>query len=79
VSGGSKRNLADVSPHVDFAPSVDATTRTLLADAQTSGGLLISLAGDRMPVLLREIEGRAPTAAVIGSVLQGPAGRISVR
>jgi len=78
VSGGSKRNLADVAPHVDFAPSVDQTTRTLLADAQTSGGLLISLPGDRVPLLLREIEGRAPTAAVIGSVVQGQAGRISV-
>lgn len=79
VSGGSKRNLTDVSPHVDFAPSVDETTRILLADAQTSGGLLIALPGERMSALLREIEGRAPASAVIGSVVQGPAGRISVR
>ncbi|MGE0159616.1 MAG: selenide, water dikinase SelD [Gemmatimonadales bacterium] len=78
VSGGTKRNLADVEAHVDFAPTVDAVTRSLLADAQTSGGLLVSLAGDRVPALLRAIEGRAPIAAVIGSVLQGPAGRISV-
>jgi selenide,water dikinase len=78
VSGGTKRNLADVEAHVEFAESVDLATRMLLADAQTSGGLLIALAGDQVPVLLREIDGRAPTAAVIGSVVQGPAGRISV-
>jgi selenide,water dikinase len=78
VSGGSRRNLSDVGPHVDFASSVDQTMRTLLADAQTSGGLLVSLAGDRVPTLLREIEGRAPVAAVIGSVVQGLAGRITV-
>lgn len=78
VSGGSRRNLSDVAPYVDFASSVDQTTRTLLADAQTSGGLLISLTGDRVPTLLREIDGKAPVAAVIGSVGQGPAGRISV-
>jgi selenide,water dikinase len=78
VSGGSRRNLADVAPHVDFDASVAPTTRTLLADAQTSGGLLISLAPDRVPTLLREIDGRAPVAAVIGSVMPGAAGRISV-
>jgi selenide,water dikinase len=78
ISGGSKRNLTDVSPHVEFAGTVDAVTRTLLADAQTSGGLLISLPGDRVATLLREIEGRAPTAAIIGSVVEGPPGRITV-
>ena len=78
ISGGSKRNLADVSPHVDFAGSVDTTTRMLLSDAQTSGGLLISLAGDRVATLLQEIEGRAPTATVIGSVVEGPPGRVFV-
>jgi selenide,water dikinase len=78
VSGGSKRNLTDVAAHVAFGAEVDVTTRTLLADAQTSGGLLISLPGDRVATLLSHIEGRAPTAAVIGSVVQGPPGSITV-
>ncbi len=78
VPGGTKRNLADLADHVDFAPSVDATTRTLLGDAQTSGGLLIAVPGDRVAMLLREIDGRAPAAAVIGSVVQGTPGRIEV-
>jgi selenide,water dikinase len=78
VSGGTKRNLADTAEHVDFASTVDATARTLLADAQTSGGLLIAVPGDRVATLLREIEGKAPTATVIGSVLAGQPGRISV-
>jgi len=78
VSGGTKRNFADVSPHLELADSVDDVVRSLLADAQTSGGLLVSLPGDRVPALLREIEGRAPVAAVIGSVVQGPPGKITV-
>jgi selenide,water dikinase len=78
VPGGTNRNLADVSGHVDFAASVDATTRTLLGDAQTSGGLLISIAGDRVARLLTEIGGKAPVAAVIGSVVAGAPGRITV-
>lgn len=41
VSGGTHRNLDWVAPHVDF-DGVDETTRLLLADAQTSGGLLVA-------------------------------------
>lgn len=41
VSGGTKRNLAWVAPHADLG-AVDEHTRLLLADAQTSGGLLLA-------------------------------------
>jgi selenide,water dikinase len=78
VSGGTKRNLADLATHVTFAPSVDATARTLLADAQTSGGLLISVAGDRVAALLHELSDRSPVAVVVGSVRAGAPGRIEV-
>jgi len=78
ASGGTKRNLADLTPHVTFAPNVDATTRTLLGDAQTSGGLLISIPSDRVAALLHELTGRSPAAAVIGSVRAGSPGKIEV-
>jgi selenide,water dikinase len=78
VPGGTKRNLADLAEHVEFAASVDPTARILVGDAQTSGGLLIALPGDRVATLLREIDGRAPVAAVIGSVIEGRPGRIQV-
>ena len=78
VPGGTKRNLTDLAEHVAFATSVDTIARTLLGDAQTSGGLLIALPGDRVATLLREIDGKAPVAAVIGSVLEGRPGHISV-
>ena len=41
VSGGTRRNLEWVLPHVD-ASRIDADEQLLLADAQTSGGLLIA-------------------------------------
>jgi selenide,water dikinase len=41
VSGGTRRNLDWVAPHVDLS-SIDADEALLLADAQTSGGLLIA-------------------------------------
>ncbi len=40
VPGGTRENLRNVSTSVDFAPGVSEALRLLLADAQTSGGLL---------------------------------------
>lgn len=41
VSGGTRRNLSWVSGRTDFG-NADENTRLLLADAQTSGGLLVA-------------------------------------
>ena len=41
ISGGSRRNLEWVTPYLD-AGGYDETTALLLADAQTSGGLLLA-------------------------------------
>jgi selenide, water dikinase len=54
VSGGTRRNLDWVAPHVDLS-SVDEGEALLLADAQTSGGLLIA--------------GEIPGAPVIGELV----------
>ena len=78
VPGGTKRNLEDLADSLSFSDTVDGVTRTLLGDAQTSGGLLISVRPDRLDRLLSALEGRTPAAAVIGSVVDGEAGRIRV-
>ncbi|GAA4633521.1 selenide, water dikinase SelD [Actinoallomurus vinaceus] len=58
VSGGTRRNLTWVTPHADFG-GVPEEDRLLLADAQTSGGLLVA--------------GEVPGAPVVGElVAQGP-------
>ena len=41
VSGGTRRNLDWVRPHLAAGPGVTEDTLLLLADAQTSGGLLV--------------------------------------
>jgi len=80
IPGGSERNVAAVADAVAFADAVDGTTRLLLADAQTSGGLLIAVAPDRADALVAALgrEGTL-TAAVIGRVVAGGVGRIAVR
>ncbi|MGN7148240.1 selenide, water dikinase SelD [Arthrobacter sp. SAFR-179] len=41
VSGGTRRNLDWVQPHVEAGPGVTEDDLLVLADAQTSGGLLV--------------------------------------
>ncbi|GAA4752893.1 selenide, water dikinase SelD [Gordonia alkaliphila] len=41
VSGGTRRNLDWVRPHLQSGPGIDEDELLLLADAQTSGGLLV--------------------------------------
>lgn len=78
VPGGTRRNLDDLSSHVSFSDAVDEVTRTLLGDAQTSGGMLIAVAPERLDALLAALEGRVITSAVIGQVLSGQKGTIEV-
>ncbi|MEV6418634.1 selenide, water dikinase SelD [Streptomyces sp. NPDC051662] len=64
VSGGTRRNLAWVAPDTDFG-GTDELTRLLLADAQTSGGLLVA--------------GEVPGAPVIGELVPAGEHRLAVR
>jgi selenide,water dikinase len=50
VPGGSRRNLDWVRPHADLS-AADEETALLLADAQTSGGLLLAGEIDGAPVI----------------------------
>ena len=81
IPGGTTRNLESAGGTVAFTKDVDATTRTLLSDAQTSGGLLIAVLPQQADALVAALEREAtPVAAVIGRVVGGgPAGHIRVR
>ena len=78
IPGGSRRNLQDLSEDISFADTLDEVSRTLLVDAQTSGGMLMSVPASQADALLDALEGRTPSAIVIGEVTEGPAGRIEV-
>lgn len=77
--GGTHRNQAGVEDCVDWDESLTEDDKLLLCDAQTSGGLLISVPEARLPQLLAALESRAvATRAVVGSVGDGAAGHASV-
>jgi selenide,water dikinase len=58
VSGGTRRNLAWVRPHLD-STGIAEDELLLLADAQTSGGLLIAGEVPGYPVIGELLPGRA--------------------
>ncbi len=79
VPGGSRRNLEYVASSTRFSDGVDPLQRLLLADAQTSGGLLLAVPPDREAALLAELRRRGtPAAASIGVLTGGEAGRLEV-
>ncbi len=78
VPGGTRRNLAYVQPHLE-APGLAEADLLVLADAQTSGGLLLAVPADRTEALVAELERReAGVAAVIGGLEVGAPGAIEV-
>lgn len=78
VPGGTRDNLAFVEPHVTWEEEVSQTQKLLLADAQTSGGLLIAVAEDRLPSILEALAGNGVQGAHIGEFTGTGPGRITV-
>ena len=79
MPGGTVKNLAYVEPHARFSPEIDETGRLILADAQTSGGLLIAVPATREAELVAELaRAGALTHAVVGEMVEGEAGSLLV-
>ena len=78
IPGGTRRNLEHAGGFTDFG-GVDATMRLLLADAQTSGGLLVALDPDHIGGFLSGLTREGVFPAVIGELTGDHRGRIVVR
>jgi len=77
--GGTLRNLASLGPLVTWDESVTQEMKIILSDAQTSGGLLMSVPADRLAGLLKELADHGVQVAdVIGEVTGGEAGVVHV-
>jgi selenide,water dikinase len=80
IPAGSHYNQKFCSRHLDVASHIDPLLIDLLADAQTSGGLLISVPEERVNLLVeRLLEKKTPAANIIGEVLSEPIGTIQIR
>ena len=81
VPGGTTRNLEFVDPFLEIAaPRVGETdTRLVVADPQTSGGLLLCVRPDRLDDLRAELLANGDLASVVGELAFGTPGRITIR
>ncbi|NDZ14269.1 selenide, water dikinase SelD [Variovorax sp. WS11] len=75
VTGASGRNWAGYGAEVRLDAALPPVAQDLLSDPQTSGGLLVSCAPDRVPQVLALFHEQGFEAAcVIGRMEAGPAG-----
>jgi len=79
VPGGTQTNSAFLEGVVHWAAEVDESVRIALADAQTSGGLLIAVPPEREAALVDALRlAGTHVAAVVGELEVGTVGEIHV-
>lgn len=79
IPGGTRDNLKSAEQFTDFT-GVSDFARYLLADAQTSGGLLLCVPPRKLPKVLRILKQlRTPSAAVVGKLVRSSEPKIWVK
>ena len=81
VPGGTRKNLRFVLEQgATFESDIPEDEQIMLADAQTSGGLLFAVEEGKANLLLERLRAYAtPAAAIVGRFREGDPGRIHVR
>jgi selenide,water dikinase len=69
--GGTSDNRLYFSKHVRFSGDIDEASQMLLFDAQTSGGLLLSVASDRLEAMLVRAAEVGQMLWPVGEVVEG--------
>ena len=71
VPNGTKRNLNNISDKVNFHKRLGKTEQLMVADSQTSGGLLIAMPKEKTESFLKDFEGKTPYKAhIIGKCVK---------
>lgn len=77
--GGTHRNLEFLKDNLSPEEGISKEELLVLADAQTSGGLLMAVPADRAERLVGELTAvGVPVVAVVGEMVAGTAGRIII-
>ena len=78
VPGGSRRNLESLSGRLLVAENVSPEIPLLLADAQTSGGLLIAVPAAHAAALCAALLASGDLAAKVGKIIADHPGLIEI-
>lgn len=77
--GGTHKNLAFLQDALIWEEGISQEARLVLADAQTSGGLLMAVPQDKADKLIKALEeAQVPVAAIVGKIVDDSANRIQV-
>ena len=79
VPGGTKNNQDYTNPYTKYVKNISDTTRLLLNDAQTSGGLLVSLDEKNSAIFIKLMEKSGILVNLIGEIIPECEPRILVR
>ena len=80
VPGGTRKNHKFYAPRVDYDASLSEAEQLLCCDAQTSGGMVISVPAAKAEALVASLKKHnALTHSVIGKVVADHPGRIAVK
>jgi cysteine desulfurase len=80
VSGGTRDNMDYTDASVQYEDGVSSIQRLVLNDAQTSGGLLISVQEAKAEMLMKALEAQGVrNAAIVGRVTAESPARITVQ
>ena len=79
IPGGTKSNLEFVSDKVDWDDNISEEKKLILADAQTSGGLLICCPEDKGQKLLETLRSKSvKESKIIGQIIEHKKCRIKI-
>lgn len=79
IPGGTERNITAATDYTSWSPELTDADRILLCDAQTSGGLLLSVAPEAVDAVLAGLEAVGTPAHVdIGTIEAGTPGSLVV-
>ncbi|MFQ6079443.1 MAG: AIR synthase-related protein, partial [Thermodesulfobacteriota bacterium] len=80
IPGGTGRNRDFSACRVEMPGTIPDTTMDILYDAQTSGGLLISVEGKRVEMLLDKLRRQGVKwATAVGEVLDSPKRKVLLK
>ncbi len=78
IPGGAYKNRDHYLPNVVDGEKLPNEILDVMADPQTSGGLLIAVASERLEALLGKLKEKGAKGWTVGRVHEGPAGRLRV-
>ncbi len=80
IPGGSKNNLDHFSIHVIWDENISSITKNILCDAQTSGGLLVTVPGNEKEDIISELKNAGLSySSHVGNCLETGEGKIFVK